>query len=91
MIRGIIQIKDDDISYCLFFPESAKLPAVQSAVGETWGKIDFFLLFCLLLASRSFFERKSSECILLTAGLTWQLWGDGSTLPKTSGNQRGNN
>lgn len=56
MIRGIIQIKDDDISYCLFFSESAKLPAVQSAVGENrnLGKNRFFP-FVLLAPRKSLF------------------------------------
>lgn len=50
----------------------------------------FRLSFCLHLASRSFFEHKLSECILgINSQANMAAVGWCSTLPKTSGNQRG--
>lgn len=100
-IRGIIQIKDDDISLykqqkhqdtffsvCFFMD---KLPLVLSAVGEhiykPWKKE--FLHFYSISSLQSSLFLRTTTVNALTAGLTWSLWGDGSTLPKTSDNQRG--
>lgn len=77
------------VSVCFFLNLQSCLLCSQQwekTSTETCRKMDFFLLFCFFLFS---VEHRLSECIPLTAGLTWRLWDDGSTLPKTSGKQRG--